>query len=207
MQTSKPPFRLGLTGGIGSGKSTVGAMLANAGAALVDADAISRSVTAPGGSAIEAINQAFGSEFIDAAGALNRERMRALVFSDVTAKKRLENIIHPLVSLATQAQAKAAAEAGYKVLVFDVPLLVESGRWRSQLDGVLVVDCEIATQVERVMTRNGLSPEAVHAIIQAQATRAQRLAAADWVIFNDELSLDDLHAEAQQIMHDLSSCV
>ena len=205
MQTSKPPFRLGLTGGIGSGKSTLGAMLANAGAALVDADAISRSVTAPGGSAIEAIHQAFGSEFIDAEGALNRERMRALVFSDVTAKKRLENIIHPLVSLATQAQAKAAAEAGHKVLVFDVPLLVESGRWRSQLDGVLVVDCEVATQVERVRARNGLGPEAVHAIILAQATRAQRLSAADWVIFNDGMSLDDLRAQGQQIMHDLSS--
>lgn len=204
MHVHPPPFRLGLTGGIGSGKSTVGTMLANAGAAVVDADAIARSVTAPGGCAIAAITESFGPEFISADGALDRDRMRTLVFSDATAKKRLENIIHPLVSLATQAQAQAAVEAGHKVLVFDVPLLVESGRWRAQLDGVLVVDCEVATQVERVRVRNGLSPEAVHAIIQAQATRAQRLSAADWVIFNDGLSLDALQAEAQQIMRDLS---
>ena len=205
MHAPAPPFRLGLTGGIGSGKSTVGAMLANAGAALVDADAISRSVTAPGGSAIAAIAQTFGSAFINTEGALDRDRMRALVFSDTSAKKRLEDIIHPLVSLATQAQAQAAADAGHKVLVFDVPLLVESGRWRKQLDGVLVVDCEVATQIERVRMRNGLSPDAVHAIIQTQATRTQRLAAADWVIFNDGMSLNDLHAEAQQIM-DVLSC-
>ena len=204
MHAPAPPFRLGLTGGIGSGKSTVGAMLANAGAALVDADAISRSVTAPGGSAIAAIAHTFGSAFINTEGALDRDRMRALVFSDATAKKRLENIIHPLVSLATQAQAQAAAAAGHKVLVFDVPLLVESGRWRRQLDGVLVVDCEVATQVERVRVRNGLSPEAVHAIIQAQATRVQRLAAADWVIFNDGLSMNALQAEVDPIMRDLS---
>jgi dephospho-CoA kinase len=204
MQANHSFFRLGLTGGIGSGKSTVGQMLVDAGAALVDADAISRSVTAPGGSALSAIAQAFGSDYITAEGALDRDRMRTLVFSDATAKQRLETIIHPLVSLATQAQAKAAVEAGHKLLVFDVPLLVESGRWRSQLDGVLVVDCETATQIKRVVARNGLSTEAVQGIIQAQAPRAQRLAAADWVIFNDGLSLEAVRAEVHQIMRDLS---
>ncbi|WP_310643410.1 dephospho-CoA kinase [Limnohabitans sp.] len=204
MQVSLPPFRLGLTGGIGSGKSTVGQMLVDAGGALIDADAIARSVTAPGGSALTAIAQTFGPEYITAKGALDRDRMRTLVFSDTSAKQRLEAIIHPLVSSATQAQAQTAANAGHKLLVFDVPLLVESGRWRAQLDSVLVVDCEVATQIERVMTRSGLSAETVQRIIDAQATRAQRLSAADWVIFNEGLSLDDLKAKVRQIMRDLS---
>lgn len=204
MQATPSPFRLGLTGGIGSGKSTVGQMLMDAGAALIDADAISRSVTAPGGSALAAIAQTFGSEYITAEGALDRDRMRTLVFSDTSAKQRLEAIIHPLVSLATQAQANAAVEAGHKLLVFDVPLLVESGRWRAQLDGVLLVDCEVATQIERVMARSGLSAETVQGIIDAQASRAQRLAAADWVIFNDGLLLEAVRAEVHQIMRDLS---
>jgi dephospho-CoA kinase len=204
MQVPLPPFRLGLTGGIGSGKSTVGQMLVDAGGALIDADAIARSVTAPGGAALTAIAQTFGPEYITQDGALDRDRMRTLVFSDASAKQRLEAIIHPLVSSSTQAQAQAAVNAGHKLLVFDVPLLVESGRWRAQLDGVLVVDCEVATQIERVMTRSGLSAETVQRIIDAQATRAQRLSAADWVIFNEGLSLDALKAKAHQIMRDLS---
>jgi dephospho-CoA kinase len=204
MQVPLPPFRLGLTGGIGSGKSTVGQMLVDAGGALIDADAIARSVTAPGGAALTAIAQTFGPEYITQDGALDRDRMRTLVFSDASAKQRLEAIIHPLVSSSAQAQAQAAANAGHKLLVFDVPLLVESGRWRAQLDGVLVVDCEVATQIERVMTRSGLSAETVQRIIDAQATRAQRLSAADWVIFNEGLSLDALKAKAHQIMRDLS---
>jgi len=204
MHVPLPPFRLGLTGGIGSGKSTVGQMLVDAGGALIDADAIARSVTAPGGAALTAIAQTFGPEYITQDGALDRDRMRMLVFSDASAKQRLEAIIHPLVSSSTQAQAQAAANAGHKLLVFDVPLLVESGRWRAQLDGVLVVDCEVATQIERVMTRSGLSAETVQRIIDAQATRAQRLSAADWVIFNEGLSLDALKAKAHQIMRDLS---
>lgn len=204
MQAPLPPFRLGLTGGIGSGKSTVGQMLVEAGAALIDADAIARSVTAPGGSAITAISQVFGSEFINAEGALDRDRMRSLVFSDASAKQRLEAIIHPLVSLATQSQAQTAVNAGHSLLVFDVPLLVESGRWRAQLDGVLVVDCEVATQIERVKSRSGLSAETVQGIINAQATRAQRLQAADWVIFNEGLPLDALKIQVHQIMRDLS---
>jgi dephospho-CoA kinase len=190
--TASTPLRLGLTGGIGSGKSTVAQMLAARGAAVIDSDAIARSVTAANGSAMPAIREAFGPEFLNPEGALDRERMRALVFSDPGAKLRLEAIVHPLVGLATQAQAQAAIQAGHTLLVFDVPLLVESPRWRKLVDQVLVVDCLETTQIERVITRSGLTREAVHNIIQAQATRAQRLAAADITVFNDGLDLAQL---------------
>ncbi len=190
--TAITPLRLGLTGGIGSGKSTVAQMLATRGAAVIDSDAIARSVTAANGSAMPAIREAFGPEFLNPEGALDRERMRALVFSDPGAKLRLEAIVHPLVGLATQAQAQAAIQAGHTLLVFDVPLLVESPRWRKLVDQVLVVDCLETTQIERVIARSGLTREAVHNIIQAQATRAQRLAAADITVFNDGLDLAQL---------------
>lgn len=187
-----PTLRLGLTGGIGSGKSSVAAMLVKRGAALVDADAIARSVTAAHGLAIPAIAEAFGADFVTLEGALDRERMRTHVFSDPSAKQRLEGIIHPLVSLETKRQAQAALDAGHRTVVFDVPLLVESGRWRSQVDRVLVVDCLVETQIQRVMARNNFSRDTVEKIIAAQATREQRLAAADWVIYNDALSLQAL---------------
>ena len=190
--TAITPLRLGLTGGIGSGKSTVAQMLAARGAAVIDSDAIARSVTAANGSAMPAIREAFGPEFLNPEGALDRERMRALVFTDPDAKLRLEAIVHPLVGLATQAQAQAAIQAGHTLLVFDVPLLVESPRWRKLVDQVLVVDCLETTQIERVVARSGLTREAVHNIIQAQATRAQRLAAADITVFNDGLDLAQL---------------
>ena len=190
--TAITPLRLGLTGGIGSGKSTVAQMLAARGAAVIDSDAIARSVTAANGSAMPAIREAFGTEVVNSDGALDRERMRALVFSDPGAKLRLEAIVHPLVGLATQAQAQAAIQAGHTLLVFDVPLLVESPRWRKLVDQVLVVDCLETTQIERVIARSGLTREAVHNIIQAQATRAQRLAAADITVFNDGLDLAQL---------------
>jgi len=192
-------LRLGLTGGIGSGKSTVGQMLAGMGAALMDADANARGVTAPGGAGIEPIRAAFGDAFITAAGALDRDRMRALAFSDPTAKRRLESILHPLVGRETAAQAERAVAAGHRLLVFDIPLLVESGRWRRQLDRVLVIDCEPATQVARVTARSGLLPEAVQAIIAAQAPRALRLAAADTVICNEGISLEELQALARLV--------
>ena len=190
--TASTPLRLGLTGGIGSGKSTVAQMLAARGAAVIDSDAIARSVTAANGSAMPAIREAFGPEFVNPEGALDRERMRALIFTDPDAKLRLEAIVHPLVGLATQAQAQAAIQAGDTLLVFDVPLLVESPRWRKLVDQVLVVDCLETTQIERVVARSGLTREAVHNIIQAQATRAQRLAAADITVFNDGLDLAQL---------------
>ena len=190
--TATSPLRLGLTGGIGSGKSTVAQMFATRGAAVIDSDAIARSVTAANGSAMPAIAEAFGKEFVTPEGALDRDRMRALVFSDPSAKLRLEAIVHPLVGIATQAQAQAAIQAGHTLLVFDVPLLVESPRWRKLVDKVLVVDCLESTQIERVIARSGLARDAVQNIIQAQATRAQRLAAADITLFNEGLNLEQL---------------
>ena len=190
--TARSSLRLGLTGGIGSGKSTVAQMLAARGAAVIDSDAIARSVTAANGSAMPAIAQEFGKEFVAPDGSLDRDRMRALVFSDPSAKLRLEAIVHPLVGIATQAQAQAAVQAGHTLLVFDVPLLVESPRWRKLVDKVLVVDCLESTQITRVMVRSGLTREAVENIIRAQATRVQRLAAADITLFNEGLHLEQL---------------
>jgi dephospho-CoA kinase len=189
MPTTSKPIRIGLTGGIGSGKSTVGHMLSARGAAVMDADAIARSVTAANGAAIPAIAQTFGVEFLNDQGALDRDRMRTHVFANAQAKRTLEAIIHPLVAQETQRQAQAAIDAGKHALVFDVPLLVESGRWRTQVDRILVVDCLVETQIQRVMARSALSREAIEKIIHAQASRAHRLAAADWVIYNEQLSL------------------
>jgi dephospho-CoA kinase len=196
-------WRLGLTGGIGSGKSTVAAMLADCGAAVIDADAISRSLTAPGGRAIAPIAQAFGLQMIDVHGAMDRQAMREHVFQNTEAKKRLEAVIHPLVSQITAEQARAAVQSGQRVLVFDVPLLVESGeRWRKQLDRIIVVDCELATQKQRVITRSGLSAAEIERIVGQQASRAQRLSSADGVIYNQGLSLAQLQIEVHQLASD-----
>ena len=199
--TSRPhPLRIGLTGGIGSGKSTVAQMLQARGAAVIDADAIARNVTAPKGSAMPAIAQTFGAEFITPDGALDRERMRAHVFQQPAAKQALEAIVHPWVTQETQRQAQVAIDQGFGTLVFDVPLLVESGaRWRTRVDRILVVDCAAETQIQRVMARNGLSRDAIHNIIRAQASRTQKLAAADWVIHNDHLTLEMLRAQVAQL--------
>lgn len=184
--------RLGLTGGIGSGKSTVAGMLAERGAVLIDADAISRQTTATGGAAIDAIRLAFGPEFITAEGALDRERMRTLAFSDPMARQRLEQIVHPLVGQETRRQAQIAIDSRQSCIVFDIPLLVESARWRAQLDQVLVIDCSPEIQIKRVMQRSGLSRGEVENIIAQQAGRRPRLHAADHVICNDGLSLPEL---------------
>ena len=191
-------LRVGLTGGIGSGKSTVLAMLAQLGATAIDADAISRSTTAAGGAAIAEISRVFGADFITPQGALHRERMREHTFSNPQARKQLEAIVHPLVGAESARQVDAALAAGAKCIVFDIPLLVESGRWRQQVDRVLVIDCSVDTQVARVMQRSGLAEDAVRAIIAAQATREQRLAAADIVICNEHLSLEELGHEVKQ---------
>jgi dephospho-CoA kinase len=196
-------WRIGLTGGIGSGKSTVAGMLAVRGAAVIDADAISRSVTAPGGRAIAPIAQAFGLEMIDAHGAMDRQAMREQIFQNADAKAKLEAIVHPLVSMITAEQAQAALQNGQRCLVFDVPLLVESGeRWRKQVDRVVVVDCDAATQRQRVVARSGLAVEEIDRIIALQASRAQRLACADVVIFNQGMSLSELEAEVAQVAAD-----
>jgi dephospho-CoA kinase len=192
-----PTLRIGLTGGIGSGKSTVAGLLAQQGAVVVDTDLIARQLTLPGGEAIEAITAAFGTELIDAAGALNRTRLRELVFADSTAKLRLEAILHPLIGVETERQARTAEAA--PAVVFDVPLLVESGRWRARVDKVLVVDCREATQLERVVARSGWTPQAVQAVIDSQATRSRRRACADAVIFNDGITPDQLGAALRSV--------
>ncbi|MFZ4480261.1 MAG: dephospho-CoA kinase [Rhodoferax sp.] len=193
------PVRLGLTGGIGSGKSTVAALLARQGAGIVDADAISRQLSAAGGLALPAIAGAFGPEFITPAGALDRDRMRDLIHRDAGARQRLEAIIHPLVGQETQRQADLLAREGTRCIVFDVPLLVESPFWRKKVDHVLVVDCTPEVQISRVMARSQLPRQDVERIIASQASREQRLSAADSVIFNVGLSLDELAAELAQI--------
>lgn len=192
------PARIGLTGGIGSGKSTVLGMLQALGAAAIDADAISRATTAVGGAAIPAIASHFGADFIDPDGALDRGRMRGHAYAHPEARRELEQIIHPLVGDEIARQVEAALAAQARCIVFDIPLLVETGRWRQQVDRVLVVDCEPETQVARVVARSGLAPEAVRAIIAAQAPRALRLAAADIVICNEGLDLEALRSEVEQ---------
>jgi len=195
--------RIGLTGGIGSGKSTVARLLLDCGATLVDADAIARQVTAAGGSAIKEIAHEFGDELITAEGALDRDRMRQLAFNEPAARQRLEAIVHPLVGQETQRQAGLAVQAGSPCIVFDIPLLVESGRWRQQLDQVLVVDCSEATQIARVMAReagrSGWTRDVVEKIMAGQASRAERLAAADICLYNDGLSLSCLALRVQQL--------
>ncbi len=174
-------FIVGLTGGIGSGKSAAASLFEELGAAVVDTDAIAHELTAPGGAAIEPLRAAFGDEAIDARGALDRAVMRRRVFADAQEKIRLEAILHPMIR-AEADRRSAAARAPYVVLV--VPLLVETGGYRSRVQRVAVVDCPEDVQVARVMSRSGLSAEEARAIMAAQVGRGARLAAADDVIDN-----------------------
>ncbi|HTN66079.1 MAG TPA: dephospho-CoA kinase [Burkholderiaceae bacterium] len=180
--TATPLFVVGLTGGIGSGKSMVADLFAQRGAAIIDTDQIAHQLTQADGAAMAAIRAAFGAEFVSANGAMDRVKMRQRVFSDGAAKKQLEAILHPLIQSECE---RAASSARGSYLIFVVPLLVESGRWSQRVARVLVVDCPEAMQVERVMRRNSLDAAQVQAIMAAQATRAARLAAADDVITND----------------------
>lgn len=192
-------IRLGLTGGVGSGKTTVANMLGARQARVIDADAISRGLTATGGSAIPDIQQAFGDRVIAHDGSLNRDAMRALVFADAATKRKLELIIHPLVAAGIALALAQAEQQSAQLIVLDIPLLVESGRWRALLDYVVVVDCDSATQIQRVQMRSGWAIEQIHNVIAAQAPRALRLAAADIIICNQDISLTQLETSVSEI--------
>ncbi|MCA3240456.1 MAG: dephospho-CoA kinase [Rubrivivax sp.] len=194
MSRLAPDAAIGLTGGIGSGKSTVAALLVEFGAHLVDTDAIARSLTAPGGGAMPAVRQAFGPEFVAADGALDRARMRERAFADAGAKAQLEALLHPLIGAEALRQA---TQAGGRPVVFDVPLLTPGSAWRARVARILVVDCSEATQAHRVAQRPGWNDALAQSVIAQQLPRAQRRALADAVIHNDGISLDALRAEVQ----------
>ncbi|WP_213299364.1 dephospho-CoA kinase [Paraburkholderia sacchari] len=187
---------VGLTGGIGSGKSAVADLFAARGVPLVDTDVIAHRITAPYGIAMPAIASQFGPEFVAADGSMDRARMRALVFGDESARKRLEAITHPLIRAETERETR---EANGPYVIVVVPLLVESGSWKTRVDRVLVVDCSVETQIARVMNRNGFTREQVLAIIARQATREARLAAADDVIVNDGATLEALAQDVETL--------
>ena len=200
---SYQPTRLGLTGGIGSGKSTVASMFATLGAVVIDADAASRKLTAAHGQAIEAIKLEFGNAMISSDGSLDRSRMRDLVFTDANAKKRIENIIHPLIKLEMQQQDYDATKSAVNLIVYDIPLLVESSNWRPILTKILVIDCTQQTQTIRVMLRNTLKKEDVGKIMANQATRKMRNSAADILIFNDSITVEELGEQVTQVAQQL----
>jgi dephospho-CoA kinase len=194
-------LRIGLTGGIGSGKSTAARHLAARGAWVVDTDAIAHALTAPGGAAVPAIASAFGDAMIGTDGAMDRTRMRELVFAQPAQRRRLEAILHPMIADATRTAAAAAAPG--QCVVFDVPLLAESTAWRARVDRVLVIDCPAATQVARVVRRSGWTADAVERAIAQQAARERRRAIADAVVFNDaRLSLDAFAAALDRLWAD-----
>jgi dephospho-CoA kinase len=190
-------LRIGLTGGIGSGKSTVARLLVEQGAVLVDTDAISRALTAPGGAALPALLAEFGDELFDSGGALQRERLRELVFSSPDDKLRLESVLHPMIG---EQALRLAQAAGDEPVVFDVPLLAESSPWRLRCHRILVVDCGETTQVERVMQRSGWTAQQVRSVIAQQVPRPARRAIADAVIFNQGLELPELARHASTLL-------
>lgn len=193
-------IRLGVTGGIGSGKSTLARSLERIGQGVVlDADEISRQSTAPGGVAIAAITRSCGSEFIASDGGLNRTVARQRAFSDPSFRQILEAIIHPIVRAEIERIEAECKTRSVPLLIYDIPLLVESGQWRNRLDQILVVDCSEATQVQRVQSRNKMQENQVRAIMGMQASRTQRLACADIVVCNDGISLLDFEKECQQV--------
>ena len=189
--------RIGLTGGIGSGKSTVASYWVALGAHLIDTDALARELTRAGGAAIAPLRAEFGVDLFDDAGALDRARMRTLVFNDSTAKRRLEGILHPLIG----AEAlRLAAQSNSRAIVFDVPLLSESSPWRARCDRIAVVDCSEPVQIERVMLRSGWDGEQVRNVIAQQTPRAVRRAIADAIIDNDSPhTLEELQIAAHAL--------
>lgn len=188
------PYLIGLTGGIGSGKSTIANAFVALGAGLVDTDAQAHALTAPNGPAIDPIRAVFGDEVIAADGSLDRAAMRRIVFADSQARQKLEAILHPMIRARCEAEI-AAQDAPYVLL--DVPLLVESGNWINRVNRVLVIDCDEALQIERVMRRSGLPREQIRAIMDVQATREERRAAADDIIDNSHDLADTMAAVAK----------
>ena len=182
-------YSIGLTGGIGSGKSTVAAMFHELGAGIVDADILVHELIAPSGAAVEELAREFGAEAISADGGLDRAWMRARAFGDEEARRRLEAILHPRVRAAAEQRA-VALSALVPYIVFVIPLLVESGSWRSRVERILVVDCVEATQLSRVAARPGMDETTARAILRAQATRQSRLAIADDVLYNEASRAD-----------------
>jgi len=189
--------RIGLTGGIGSGKSTFASLLVDRGFVFIDADAISRQLTGIGGAALSQIRQVFGEDFIAPDGSMDRNKMRALIFAQPQAKDQLQQLLHPLIRAAMADQEAAFKAEGKPLVVLDIPLLVESASWPAQLDGVLVVDCSEDRQIARVMARNGWTRAEVQAVMAAQASRQERLATATWVIDNDSDDMQALKRQAQ----------
>ena len=196
---STQALRIAITGGIGSGKSTVARLMVNLGAALIDADALSHELTARGGAAIAPIMEQFDASVLTQDGALDRSVMRTRVFGDPQARRTLELIMHPLVGQLASERGRDAERAGFRCVLFDIPLLAESSGWRQRVDRVLVVDCDHDTQIERVMNRSQLTRTTVEAIIAAQATRQQRLRCADCVLNNTQDSLETLATEVKQL--------
>jgi dephospho-CoA kinase len=191
---------IGLTGGIGSGKTAVSDLLAKLGAGIIDTDLIAHQITAPHGSAISLIEKQFGADFIATDGALNRDKMRSLVFATPEARKSLEAITRPLIRQESARQALNLCKQGSPYLVFVVPLLIESGFWTALIDRLVLVDCPEKTQIQRVMQRSNLPEEEIKRILAAQASREERLKYADMVIENQG-SLKDLEVEVQNLHH------
>lgn len=188
---------VGLTGGIGSGKSLAASFFSDLGIPVVDADAVSRSITAAGGEACRAVAEEFGGEFISEDGSMNRAKMRELVFSDPSAKARLEALLHPIIEAKTRARFDELSK-DHLVIIYDCPLLIEKKEWREGVDRILVVDVEPQEQIRRVGLRSGLSPSEVEAVMRNQASRQERLAAADDVIYNGG-GIEDLQAAVKKI--------
>ena len=195
-------FKVGLTGGIGSGKSTVAELFSELGVTVIDADQLAHELTAPGGEAIEPIRALFGAEYVDPLGALDRARMRDRIFSDAAAKKALESILHPMIRVATD---RRAAQSTSEYVILMIPLLVETGDPHARCDRVLVVDCPESQQIERAMARSKLTRQAVEAIMSAQVSRAERLRRADDVIDNSGTperlrpQVEKLHASYREL--------
>jgi dephospho-CoA kinase len=193
---------IGLTGGIGSGKTEVSNLLGELGAGIIDTDLIAHQITAPGGKAIPLITKSFGIDFINPEGSLNRAKMRTLVFEDAKARQVLEQITHPLIQQETAKQALTLAKSGVPYLVFVVPLLIESGSWLKLIDYLVVVDCPEEIQIQRVMHRNNMTRLEVGNILKAQTSRKVRLAAANAVIENLG-DLDELKSEVLSLHQQL----